>query len=720
MRIPLDYYRILGIFPQATDEQLQQAYRDRGVQLPRREYSNQAIEGRRQLLEQAYSVLSNPTQKAKYEAQFWQAQSTYHEQEEEASSGSETEAIEESSLAKTWEIDIDSEQLPGSLLIFHELGEYELVINYGESYLSTLPTSPLSLDIDDTATKQRTDTFLSIALAYLEISREQWHQQDYEGADSAGRQGLALLEKNNLFPSIQTEIRTELNKLRPYRILELLALPLKNKKPRQTGIELLQSMLEERQGIDGKGDDGSGLGIDDFLRFIQQIRTYLTAKEQKDIFMEEAQRPSSVAAYLGVYALIAQGFAHKQPSLILEAKTVLEGLEPRQDVSIEQSIVALLLGQTEAAAQALERCQDQEALTFIQEKSKGSPDLLPGLCYYGEHWLQTEVFGHFRDLEAKKASLKDYFADQSVQTYLDRLLTPIAPKPRPVNKKEQFQPARHNTYNHGTAVPVSDPFPPLPVRSPSPIDIRDARRRKRLRNSQRPKPEPIPETVSEQSSNLKPAKAENTPATQPLAKESPRRHPSRVNLLRPKLGLMAVAVLGGVGLIGMGITWLNQTNAPLSALEEGQYSVALHRPLIDIPAANAQMVTVTGMLTQEGAQQVVETWLATKSQALGKDHEIESLKKILANPVLTRWQKEAQKLKQNQDYWTYQHKVEVNSFNPSPNNPNQAVVDANVREAARYYQGGRETRSYNENLRVRYDLVRQGDRWLIQAINLIN
>ena len=131
------------------------------------------------------------------------------------------------------------------------------------------------------------------------------------------------------------------------------------------------------------------------------------------------------------------------------------------------------------------------------------------------------------------------------------------------------------------------------------------------------------------------------------------------------------------------------------------------------------MVTVTGMLTSEGAQQVIETWLGTKSQALGKDHDIESLKKILADPVLTRWQKQAQQLQQNQSYWTYEHQVAVNSFNPSPNNPNQAVVDANVKESAQSYQGSQPGRSYKDNLRVRYDLVRQGDRWLIKGINVI-
>ena len=79
----------------------------------------------------------------------------------------------------------------------------------------------------------------------------------------------------------------------------------------------------------------------------------------------------------------------------------------------------------------------------------------------------------------------------------------------------------------------------------------------------------------------------------------------------------------------------------------------------------------------------------------------------------------AQQLQQNQSYWTYEHQVAVNSFNPSPNNPNQAVVDANVKESAQSYQGSQPGRSYKDNLRVRYDLVRQGDRWLIKGINVI-
>ncbi|MEA5508906.1 IMS domain-containing protein [Crocosphaera sp. UHCC 0190] len=740
MRIPLDYYRILGIFPQATDEQLRQAYRDRSVQLPRREYSQTAIKARKQLLDKAYGLFCDPGQKAAYEAQFLQDQLSDESVSEGGFSWSGTEPTEESSSAKASGIEIEPQQLPGSLLILQELGEYELVIKFGERYLNSLPSSSLTLELTDTAAKNRADTILSIALAYLEISREQWQQEKYDKAAVYGVKGLSLLGKNSLFPGLQSEIQTELDKLRPYRILELLVQPETKKAARETGIELLKSMLQERQGIDGRGDDGSGLGIDDFLRFIQQIRTYLTAQEQQDLFLAEAQRPSSVAAYLGVYALIARGFAKKEPALMVEAQTILDGLEQRQDVSIEQAICGLLLGQTQTATQALERCQDQQALKYIQDCSQGSPDLLPGLCLYGEHWLQTEVFSHFRDLAKQRPSLKEYFADQEVQVYLEQLTL--------IQQEKEVSAAQSVTQNRvlgkaassrsaaiaypvyqqnqvmvsGGGAAVAAAMPAMPTPSTAPVDIRSARRRKYKRNyQQQAHEEPRVSTNLEPSPPppLKPSAPVSTgtvdPSTKPHAPS--RRRPRRTLAFSPKMGL---TVLGGLGLVGLSVAFIHQGTSPLAALEKDQYGVSLHQSLIEIPPADAQITTPTGMLTTEGATQVVEMWLSSKAQAFGKQHDLDALNKILVNPLLSQWRDRAEKLKQNQNYWTYQHQVKFKDFQANKNDPNKAIVEANVQEVAQFYQQGQKGRAYNDNLQVRYDLVRQGDRWLIQNINVIN
>lgn len=738
MRILLDYYRILGVFPKATDEQLRQAYRDRSAQLPRREYSRLAIQSRKQLLAQAYRVLGDPDQGKRYEAQFLQEH--LPKQNESETPPSETASIEESSSEILLGIEITPEQLGGSLLIFHELGEYELIIKYGEQYLNYSPSSSLTLELQETSAQNRADIILSLALAYLEISREQWQQGNYDQAALSGIKGLQLLEKNAQFPAIEAEIRAELDKLRPYRILELLAQPKHNQKARETGMQLLKSMLDERQGIDGRGDDRSGLGIDDFLRFIQQIRTYLTAQEQEDLFMAEAQRPSSVAAYLGVYALISRGFVQKNPALILEAQTILDGLEHRQDVSLEQAICALLLAQTQGAAQALDQCQDQQALTFIREQSQGAPDLLPGLCLYGEQWLESEVFSHFRDLTRYQASLKEYFADHGVQAYLEQLSQDaqqesregMAVQNRRVSGRaassRQAYAYAYPAYQSGQAVVSgggSVMTTAIPVTPQSPVDIRSARRRRQARqNRQRTQPVTADQGSAYQASQTtkdryfsQPPVPQVSEERKPSSRPSEQRSKRRKLKITPQVGLISLAMLG---VVGLSVTWFFRASSPLSALEQGQYSVSLHQPLINIPPADAQMVTTTGMLTLEGAKQVIETWLSAKAQAFGTDRNLESLERILANPMLSQWRDRAQKLKQTQDYWTYQHQVNIKSLRPNQANPNQATVEANVQEAAKFYRQGAVGRAYDDDLMVRYELVRQGDRWLIQKINVMN
>jgi len=56
--------------------------------------------------------------------------------------------------------------------------------------------------------------------------------------------------------------------------------------------------------------------VDNFLRFIQQLRVYLTQAEQEKIWAKEAQRPSAVGNYLLVYALIARGLPKNNPPLL--------------------------------------------------------------------------------------------------------------------------------------------------------------------------------------------------------------------------------------------------------------------------------------------------------------------------------------------------------------------------------------------------------------------
>lgn len=325
MRIPLDYYRILGLPLAASEEQLRQAYSDRRQQLPRREYSQAAIESRKKLIERAFAVLSDPKQRQAYDRLYFvQACGSNGDYHPTNGVVVENQALSSNGDGDSSQlgIEINQEEFIGALLLLQELGEYELVLKLGHPYLlnkngnSASASATCETEMSAQISTERGDVILTVALACLEIGREQWQQGHYENAAVSLETGEQLLAQEDLFPNVRGEIQSDIYRLRPYRILELLALPPEKVAERRQGLQLLQEILDERGGVDGTGDDQSGLSVDDFLRFIQQLRKHLTVAEQHKLFEAESKRPSAVATYLAVYALIARGFSQRQPAWI--------------------------------------------------------------------------------------------------------------------------------------------------------------------------------------------------------------------------------------------------------------------------------------------------------------------------------------------------------------------------------------------------------------------
>jgi len=509
-------------------------------------------------------------------------------------------------------------------------------------------------------------------------------------------------------------------------------------------------MLQARQGIDGKGDDCSGLSVDNCLRFIQQIRVYLTAQEQQELFEVEAERPSAVAKYLAVYALIARGFAHKQPALIVRARDLLKQLSQRQDVYLEQAVCALLLGQTQEASQALAGSQEEETLAFIKQQSEGAPDLLPGLCAYGERWLQSEVFSHFRDLANQKASLKEYFGDAQVEAYLEQWSANPHLEEHSLNdndrsiKGETMTKTRtgrrqslQDRKSQRSYEPVSDrshyyyqpqTLPPttsgrtatlaVPLKTPSQLQLnqfKDYGDRSSHLSAERKL------TTAERHTTPAPSRRRRGGTGGTLARVPQGKKRSKSTLKLKRLLLLIALLFSGVGAMGLVFKWVQDARSPLSALRGEQLLLELHRPPIEIPSANATIVS-EGVLTEQGAKEAIASWLNNKNLAFGKEHQVEKLDEILTGSLLSGWRDRAQTLKSNGAYWQYQHDLKILSLKTDTQNPDRATVDASVREVASYYQNGQlnKGRSYDENLQVRYELVRQQQQWKIQSIKVID
>ncbi len=661
MQIPLDYYRVLGVPVQATAEQLEQAHRDRTLQLPRREYSEFAIQSRKQLIDQAYGLLKDPNKRAVYDSKL-----------------APTAMASEAGGAT---IEIHEQQLIGALLILLELGEYELVIRLGRPYVSNGAANPSELGNTQAALS---DIVLTLGLACLELGREQWQQRQFENAAESLETGQELMVREGLFLEIQAEIQADLNRLKPYRILELVARPLEDKAGRQQGIELLRTILDSRGGIEGANDDASGLGVEEFLQFVQQLRSYLTSSEQQALFEAEAQRPSAVGAYLSVYALLARGFATHQPSLVRRAKQRLTQLTERQDVYLEQAVCSVLLGQTEEATHALERSQEAEPIAFIQKNSQGAPDLLPGLCLYTERWLQQDVFPFFRDLSQKESTLKSYFADEQVQSYLESM-----------PPEDGRFPSRPPSFSYA---PV--PTGPPPVMPPQPEAV-----------------DPQLAEVAEQVATLSPEGQ--------LSRSPERRSGSRRSAASPKWGRLALVILlgllclGAVGvLLVQIISWLSGAfSGP--RLQGEPLAIDLARPAIEIPAAES--TTAAPDTSPEGiAETTIQNWYEAKAEAMGADWNTAALEEVLLDPALSQWQNRSRGSRRDGVYVEYDQSLEILSAETVDDD--QIRATAQVSEVAQVYQAGSldEEASYQDNdLTVEYLLERQGDRWLISSYEVL-
>ncbi|MTJ28652.1 IMS domain-containing protein [Aphanizomenon sp. UHCC 0183] len=758
MRIPLDYYRILGLPLVANEEQLRQAYSDRIVQLPRREYSTTSISSRKKLIEEAYMVLLNTDERKAYD-QLYLAH--VYTPSKTADTGSQENLVDTNPKdqdAQSLSIEITPERFIGSLLILQELGEYELVLKLGRPYLVNKP-SPISLKTGHRTTQAETpenpdlpDIILTVSLACLELGREEWQQGHYENAAISLETGEELLAREGLFPSVRAEMTADLYKLRPYRILELLALPQTQIPKRRQGLELLQSILEDRGGIDGTGNDQSGLNIDDFLRFIQQIRHYLTVSEQHKLFELESKRPSAVATYLAVYSLIARGFAQRQPALIRQAKQLLMQLGKRQDVHLEQSLCALLMGQTEEATRVLELSQEYEALAFIREKSQDSPDLLPGLCLYSEQWLQQEVFPHFRDLAKQQASLKEYFADRQVQAYLESLPNDaqITNEWAVINHQSFPQPDIHHYRHHNNNTtqtpqhhqPVN---PELPETHPRPQPESSQGSIPRWNHPSTDGNEgnqisQIPLTAANPNRRTHPVNDHPTAVTNQQSPKRRRRKPtantlpqrfiqSQANFLSsldPKTRLVWLVFfsLGGVLILSLLVSTtfglVKNIFFPSPSLKGEQLAIQLNQPPINIPDPNSKPeATNNEELTKETAKEVIEIWLSAKTSALGQNHDIDGLKEILTGAVLSQWQSVAQQEQEDQRHRQYKHNVEIVTVSNKGTDKDYVSVDAQVQEVTKFYRNSQQQKSSSENLRVRYDLVRKEGKWLIQKMSVI-
>jgi curved DNA-binding protein CbpA len=692
--LPLDFYQILNVPHNAHTRQIEQAFLDRKAQLPRADLSEQVKQERQNLILRAYETLISEEERTLYDQNL---------------------------AVSTSKLQLEHHQLVAGLVLLLESGEAPEVLssirNFQSSFSSGTHSSSAEQDL----------TLLTI-LAHKELAQELRLRGQLEAAAAELEAASSRLQDTGKFLSLQKELDQWLLHIRPERVLTLL----KNENPesRTLGITLFQQWLQEREGIEGNGADGSSLDRNGIFQFLETVLPLLDGDEQLQIFASEAERPSVAAAYLAAQALLAKGYTSGDPHAIRKARGYFIRLNQRRDVHVELAVCALLLGQAEEAERALEHSKETGILDIIKQRSEGSPDLLPGLCQYAEEWLGT-LTRQIRDLkssEEKEArSLKAYFAHSGVQTYLENLSgdengQKDADSLNPLYVNKGSLPSRSPIRNELVAAQRTKSSPQKNA-APRQSAPQNGRRRRRgssispdgvrklgwaaavmtvvvcgsfvvYRNSTISRTAAVeptatvataPTSIQKPSESANPAATVNPAATQPITTPQA----TAAQPLQPEQPVAEPAVTA-------------TTPATPTPPE----------PLAATAATAAQV-------TPEIAGQVLTDWQKRKADALGSERNLAGLAEVLAEPELSRWKSRASGMSAKTQ-WNYTLKdLKVSKVNPK--NPTKVEVTAEVSENAEYLVGGKknEARSYSKPYKATYTLVRQKDQWKITYMKVL-
>ncbi|MCY3654537.1 MAG: IMS domain-containing protein [Cyanobacteria bacterium MAG IRC1_bin_28] len=404
MKLPLDHFRLLGVKPVATRSEIERALIERLRNPPPEGYSLDTLDARAEILRASGAFLMDDQ---RCRAQKQQLEAPPHES---GFSGIELEPGQEMAA-------------PLLLLEAQENAQaFELALEL------------LSRQEEEAAFHghQQAELLLVAALAARRTSQQMWTKRLYDQSAQVLERAIQVLGRCASQARRKAILEDDLNKIAPFRILDLLSEESCTATERQRGLSSLKALIDRCGGLDANDDDQCSPVL--FQDFFKQVRPLLTIDEQLELFEGYSSQKASTATFLLAYTRAAAGFQRRQPAHVDAALTAMEavdaeGLEP------EKACLLLLLGQPDAAQDMVRSCQDPRFCQWLASYQPTSDSLL-GLCSFCSQWLEQQVLPCYRDVDPRvKVDLDAYFLDPEVQRYINDRDSPPAPHHGPAESR---------------------------------------------------------------------------------------------------------------------------------------------------------------------------------------------------------------------------------------------------------------------------------------------
>ena len=393
--LPIDHFRLLGVSPSAEPEAILRRLQTRCDSPPDQGFTHEALLQRADLLRRSADLLSDPTDRADYEAALLR--------------------LSESHPNGTVGLDLPtSSEVAGLILLWEAHGAVE-AFQLARQGLQP-PQAPAL------GSGREADLTLLAALACRDAALEEQEQRRYESAAQLLMDGIQLQQRMGKLPDQQHLLEEALQELTPFRILDLLSRDLGDQDSHQRGLTLLDELVVARGGLEAatvEGDHPGSLSQADFESFFHQIRRFLTVQEQIDLFGRWFEGGTDDAGFLTVLALTAAGFSRRKPEFLEQARDRMQTLANADlDPMPLLGCLDLLLGNVKDAERHFAVLRDAELQAWFLNHPG---DRLAAQCEYCRAWLERDVLPGYRDVDASVADLDAWFADRDVQSYVDRL-----------------------------------------------------------------------------------------------------------------------------------------------------------------------------------------------------------------------------------------------------------------------------------------------------------
>ena len=386
MELPLDHFRLIGVNPSATSEEILRAFQLRLDKTPNDGFTFEVLTQRAELLRLTADLLTNAENRKEYEDLVLNGASG---------------------------LEFASNREVAGLMLLWESGSPKEAFKLTRKALQPPQTPALG-------SSREADLTLLAALSSRDAAIKEQDQRCYSNAADFLQEGIQILQRMGKMGELRKNLEDDLSALLPYRILDLLSRDLIDVETHKKGLSMLLSFINKRGGLEGKNNSENEQILDQksFEVFFQQVKSFLTVNEQIDLFLNLQKKGSTEAGFLAFLALTAEGYANKKPENLFEALKIIKNINlPELDKMPLIGCLDLLLANIESAENRFLLSSDENLKEWL---NLYEGEKLDAICLYCKNWLENEVLKGYRDIRVDDVDLDSWFEDSEIQEFIEK------------------------------------------------------------------------------------------------------------------------------------------------------------------------------------------------------------------------------------------------------------------------------------------------------------